>query len=77
MASETKGSDELEEEVTVTVAVAVTRLPSVFAPMAVMAAVPWLTAVRSPPLAVMVATDALLEAQVTVFVRFRVVGLEL
>ena len=74
MASETKGSDVVP--VTVKVAVAVTTLPSGFVASAVMTVAPWPTAVMSPPVLVMVATETLLEAQATVLLRSRVPGVE-
>ena len=73
MFSETNGSLVLAEAVTVKVAVAVTTPPPGLLATAVITAVPWLTAVTMPPLAVMLATDGLLEAQVTELVRFCVV----
>jgi hypothetical protein len=81
IARETRGS--AFDPVTVKVAVWVTTLPSGFFAWAVITVVPWPTAVARPPPAppvwlLMVATEVLLEAHVSVplFVRSRVPGVE-
>jgi hypothetical protein len=72
MASETNGSP-VAAMLTVTDPTPVTTVPSGLVATAVMAAVPFASAVASPVLALMPATVGLLEVQTTLLVRFTVV----